>query len=149
MHRSNVIEIFAGFIVLIAALSIGIIAFKKLPFNNTSHSCYTVKAHFPSVDGLDMGDDITLSGVKIGKVTSISLDRNFTPVVTMCIQKNVLLPSDSSASLSLSNFLGRRYIDIVLGSNEDSIPIGGFIEHTSSDLNLNVILTRLVNRFVK
>ena len=149
MHRSNVIEIFAGFIVLIAALSIGIIAFKKLPFKNTSHSCYIVKAHFPSVDGLDMGDDITLSGVKIGTVTSISLDRNFTPIVTMCIQKNVLLPSDSSASLSLSNFLGRRYIDIALGSNQYSIPAGGFIEYTNSDLNLNVMLTRLVNRFVK
>ncbi|ABD45269.1 mce related family protein [Ehrlichia chaffeensis str. Heartland] len=149
MRRSNVIEIFAGLIVLVAAVSIGIIAFKKLPLNTTSHNCYIVKAHFPSVDGLDIGDDITLSGVKIGTVTSISLDKNYSPTVTMCIQKNILLPSDSSASLSLSNLLGRRHIDIALGSNEDVIPVEGFIEHTSSDLNLNVILTKLVNKFVK
>ena len=149
MHRSSVIEIFAGLIVLAAAISIGIIAFKKLSHNTISHNCYTVKAYFPSVDGLDMGDDITLSGVKIGIVTSISLDTLYNPIVTMCIQKNIVLPSDSSASLSLSNFLGKRYIDIALGSNEDYISTGGFIEHTNSDLNLNVILTKLFNKLVK
>ncbi|WP_395878189.1 outer membrane lipid asymmetry maintenance protein MlaD [Ehrlichia muris] len=149
MHRSSVIEIFAGLIVLAAAISIGIIAFKKLPYNTTSRNCYTVKAHFPSVDGLDMGDDITLSGVKIGTVTSISLDTTYNPTVTMCIQKNILLPSDSSASLSLSNLLGRRHIDIALGASQDYIPTGGFIEHTNSDFNLNVIFTKLVNKFVK
>ena len=149
MHRSNIIEILVGFIILIGAISIGIVTFNKLPYKNTSHNCYTIKASFTIVDGLDIGDDVTISGVKIGTVTSISLDREYNPTVAMCIQKNIALPSDSSASLSIANLLGKKYIDIALGSNQDIIPAGGLIEHTNSDLNINVIISKLVNSFIR
>ena len=149
MHRSNIIEILVGFIILVGAISIGVITFNKLPYKNSSHGCYIVKASFKSVDGLDIGDDITISGVKVGTVTSISLDKEYQPVVTMCIQKNILLPSDSSASLSIYNLLGKKYVDIALGSNQDNIDAGGFIEYTNSDLNISTIISKLISSFIK
>ncbi|MGN7618948.1 MAG: MlaD family protein [Ehrlichia sp.] len=91
MHRSNIIEIFVGFIVLIGAISVGIVTFSKLPYKNTSHNCYTIKASFTTVDGLDIGDDVVISGVKVGTVTSISLDKAYNPVIAMCIQKKYFI----------------------------------------------------------
>ncbi|GAT76950.1 mce-related protein [Ehrlichia ruminantium] len=149
MHRSNIIEIFIGFLVLAGAISIGIIAFNKLPYKNTLRNCYTVKAFFSNVDGLDIGDEVTISGVKIGTVTSISLNESYTPIITMCIQKNILLPSDSSASILNSNMLGKKHIDIELGSDQEIIVSEGLIEHTHSDLSFNAIIAKIIDSLIK
>ena len=149
MHRSNIIEIFIGFLVLIGAISIGIIAFNKLPYKTTFRNCYTVKALFSNVDGLDIGDEVTISGVKIGTVTSVILNESYNPIVTMCIQKSILLPSDSSASILNSNMLGKKHIDIELGSDKEIIVNEGSIEHTHSDLSFNTIIAKVIDSLIK
>ncbi|QGR02211.1 outer membrane lipid asymmetry maintenance protein MlaD [Ehrlichia ruminantium] len=149
MYRSNIIEIFIGLLVLIGAVSIGIVAFNKLPYKNTFRSCYTVKALFSNVDGLDIGDEVTISGVKIGTVNSISLTEKYIPTVTMCLQKGILLPLDSSASILNSNMLGKKHIDIELGSEQEIIPNEGVIEHTHSDLSFNTIIAKVIDSLMK
>ncbi|MEL6996767.1 MAG: MlaD family protein, partial [Pseudomonadota bacterium] len=54
---------------------------------------YDLKAEFRKAEGLSLGGDVQISGVKIGSVTSIELNpETFRASVSMSIRDNVKIP---------------------------------------------------------
>ncbi|QXK92220.1 MCE family protein [Neoehrlichia mikurensis] len=150
MYKSNIIEIFTGFAVLIIAIIIGIFAFNKIPLKNKiSSDCYVVKAYFANANGINTESNVKLSGIKIGTVTSLNLQKDYGVTIEMCIQKNISLPIDSSASIVYENLLGKKYIDIIPGSSNDIMSNGSLISRTDSGLDINIILGKLINLILK
>ena len=66
---------------------------------------------FPGIGGLKAGDDVTISGVKVGSVTSVDLlPDNFLARVYMDIDSGIKLPTDTAALISSESLLGGRYL---------------------------------------
>lgn len=82
--------------------------------------------------GFFEGMPVKLSGFKIGKIDSMSLDENAKVKVTLLISKkyNKWIRHDSKAILTKEGFIGEGVIDISVGSaNKPAIGDGGVIQN--------------------
>ena len=87
-----------------------------------------------------------MSGVTIGRVTAIDLDRDsYRGRVTMQIDQQVdNIPVDSTASILTAGLLGEKYIGISVGGDEEVVKDGGTIRDTQSSL----VLEDLIGKFL-
>lgn len=104
-------------------------------------SSYT--ARFTNVAGLNVGDDVRMSGVRVGQVTSIAVaDRTYADVGFDVAARRVL-PEGVSAVIRYRNLIGQRYIalDMGVGDVGATLPPGGRIplERTRPALNLTAL----------
>lgn len=116
-------------------------------FYNTTNS-YTVNAAFENIGALKPRSKITISGVTIGRVESISLKVNeygeYQAIVALNIDdKFNKIPDDSAAKILTSGLLGDNYIGIVPGHSEAFLQEGSKIELTSQA----VLLEDLISKF--
>jgi len=65
------------------------------------------KAHFSYVEGLDIGSDVKLAGIPIGKVTNLEIDNDLI-AVTGFIDKDFDIPKDSIASIRSEGIFGKK-----------------------------------------
>jgi phospholipid/cholesterol/gamma-HCH transport system substrate-binding protein len=107
---------------------------------------YTLHADFDNIGGLKVRAPVAIAGVKVGKVTDITLDpKTFRARVTVHIENSVHdIPFDSSASILTQGLLGANYISITPGFEEKELKPGGMIETTHSALILENIVGQLI-----
>ena len=92
------------------------------------------KAHFSYVEGLDIGSDVKLAGIPIGKVTNLEIENDLI-AVTGFIDKDFDIPRDSIASIRSEGLFGKKSLlinpgfDIPFDSSNKNIT---FIETTDS-----------------
>lgn len=78
-----------------------------------------LKMRFNSVSGLELGDHITINGVKMGKVHNIIIEGN-SVIVEGYIPKNVILKQDAKATVEMMDLMGGKKIEIKPG--ESNVP---------------------------
>lgn len=117
MKNQRNTEIKVGITVLLGIIVfIWILGWAK-NFTLTS-SEHVVKVKFNKVSGLEIGNDVTVNGVKKGHVKDFSVDKNEV-IVTLFISNEVQLMSDAAIYLEMTDLMGGRKIDINPGySNE-------------------------------
>ncbi|MDB1135338.1 outer membrane lipid asymmetry maintenance protein MlaD [Candidatus Anaplasma sp. TIGMIC] len=146
MSKCSVIEVLVGILVSAAVIAIGSFMVSKLSNKARFNAkCSTITAAFADVDGLRVGSDVRVSGVSVGSVTSLHLNRQNTPVVKMCIAAGLMLPVDSSAAITYSDIMGGKYIDIVPGAADNVLGNGSQIKHTSTVVSLHTIIDKMIN----
>lgn len=96
---------------------------------------YTLYADFSSASGLAPGSPVELAGVRVGRVTAISLD-GARSRVTLSLRKEIQLHTDVIASIQTKGLLGERYVLLTPGGSEDIIPPEGKIRETEAPLDL-------------
>ena len=98
---------------------------------------YEVTAKFGDAGGLTPGAKVSVSGVKVGTVSSITLDsKSFLAVAHLAISGDVKLPSDSTAKISSDGLLGGQHIVITPGGAEDNLKPGDEIANTQGAVDL-------------
>ena len=98
---------------------------------------YDVTARFNRADGVNVGTDVRLSGIKVGTVNSLSLDpKTYNAVVTLAVDNSVKLPDDSSVRITSDGLLGNQYLSIEPGGSMQMIKPGGQIENTQGSIDL-------------
>jgi phospholipid/cholesterol/gamma-HCH transport system substrate-binding protein len=141
--KRNVIETIMGGVVLI--LAIAFLAFAYTRSGLTRVSGYEVTARFNRVDGLVVGSDVRMSGIKVGAVTALALDtETFQANMRISLQSDLRLPSDSSARIASDGLLGSNYVLLEPGGEEALIEPGGEITYTQDPVNI----VDLVSRFI-
>ncbi|HLF67554.1 MAG TPA: outer membrane lipid asymmetry maintenance protein MlaD, partial [Gammaproteobacteria bacterium] len=108
---------------------------------------YQITSFFEEIGGLKTRSRVTIAGVQIGRVDSISLDpTSFSARVELQIFSDFknLIPIDSSASIVTAGLIGDNYIVIEPGAELDTIQAGGAIEETHSA----IILERLIGQLI-
>lgn len=137
--KSNIVEAIMGAIVLAVAAIFLTIAYRAS--STTSEDGLILQAKFDRVDGLVIGNDVKISGVKVGKVFDIKVDpATFLAVVSFSIALDLSIPSDSSAEIVTEGFMGGKYLALVPGGSEDFLQSGEAIIHTQSALSLEALV---------
>lgn len=105
---------------------------------------YRIEAAFSQVDGLFVGDEVRMGGIKIGEVVSNSLDDTFTARLGLSIDVAVKLPADTSAAIHTDGLFGTKFIELVPGGDEESIPPGGEISVTQGSVVVEDLLELII-----
>jgi phospholipid/cholesterol/gamma-HCH transport system substrate-binding protein len=106
---------------------------------------YEVRASFSSVDGVSPGTDVRVNGIKIGTVSSMTLDpRNYEAVLHMTIRGDVRLPDDSSVKVTQAGLLGANYLAVNPGGSDRMLASGGVITNTQGSIDLMGLLGRFI-----
>ena len=106
---------------------------------------YTLTASFRSADGVTVGTDVRLAGVKIGTVTGLALNpTTYRADVSFAIDSAVEVPDDSAVSVSSEGLLGGNFIEILPGGSAMALENGGEIEDTQGSVSLLTLLMKFV-----
>ncbi|GAA3530158.1 MlaD family protein [Amycolatopsis ultiminotia] len=132
------ILIFAAVTVLLT----GVLATTIANTNFGDSSGYVAK--FTDASGLQPGDDVRISGVKVGQVETIGVEEGEQNLaqVRFAVESAYRLPSLATATIKYRNLVGQRYLSLGTDvTGEGSLPSGGTIppERTKPALNLTVL----------
>lgn len=140
----NISEVLAGGAVV--AVAIGFLAYAGQSAGLSSGAeTYPLVASFRAVDGISVGSDVRLAGVKVGSITALDLNpTTFYADAEVQIDKAIILPDDSAILVSSEGLLGGNYIEIVPGGSADVLAPGAEIEDTQGSVSLVTLLMRFV-----
>jgi phospholipid/cholesterol/gamma-HCH transport system substrate-binding protein len=146
MHR-NVIETVMGAVVLAVALLF--LGFAYTSANLGSASGYRLKAQFDQADGVNAGTDVRIGGVKVGTVTSVTLNpETYLADVELSIDPSIKLSQDTAAAISSDGLLGGRSLSLSPGARPDDangwLKDGDTIDHTQSNPSLEQLLGQVI-----
>ena len=108
------------------AFTIGNIRISHLWF---LHRDYTLSANFDDVSGLNVGDNVKVAGVIVGKVTSIAAVDGDPGTgagrarIGFAVHKTVRLPANTQASIRWRNLLGQRYLYLNPPDPAHAVPV--------------------------
>lgn len=147
MMQRSTLELWVGLFVAAGLAALGMLAFKVGNLTTADvTNAYRVKAEFDNIGGLKVKAPVTLAGVRVGRVTSISIDKaRFRAVVEMNIDGSYdNIPRDSSASILTSGLLGDQYIGLEAGGAEENLKTGDQIMTTASALVLEKLIGQVL-----
>jgi phospholipid/cholesterol/gamma-HCH transport system substrate-binding protein len=119
MRNSRTAEIKVGVTVLLGLLVfIWVLGWAK-NFTLTS-SDKQVKVRFDKVSGLEIGNNVTVNGVRKGHVKNFFIQGS-SVIVTLSIGNEVLLKKDAEFSLESTDLMGGRKIEVNPGNSDDNL----------------------------
>ena len=106
---------------------------------------YPLSASFRSAEGVSLGTDVRLAGVKVGSVTGIELDpQSYRAKTTFTVKDGVLVPDDSSVVISSEGLLGGNFVEILPGGSPFSYEAGDEVLDTQGAVSLISLLLKFV-----
>lgn len=142
MNR-NILETLMGAVVLAVAAFFMIFVYTSSGLEKHNGTLYT--ASFDRVDGIVIGSDVRMSGVKIGIVTDINIDpKTYLAHMTFSVESHLRLPTDSSAEIVSSGLLGDKYLALIPGGDDENLKDGDAIHHTQSSVSLESMIGQLL-----
>jgi phospholipid/cholesterol/gamma-HCH transport system substrate-binding protein len=137
-------EVLAGAAVLAVAMGFAIYATQGTGLLRAEES-YPLQASFRSIEGIGLGSDVRLAGVKVGTVTGLQLNpQTFFADATISMRKDILLPVDSAILVSSEGLLGGNFIEILPGGDLENLAPGEEIEDTQGAVSLITLLLKFV-----
>src|SRR2546423_2412806 len=103
-----------------------------------------IKARFDNIQELKVGDSVRMAGVEVGHISEIKLATNKVEV-TMKIEKNAGVRTDSKASIKFVGLMGQNYVSIDFGSSRAPLAAAGTILETTEQADLNSLMVKLQN----
>ena len=143
--KKNILETVVGFLVIVLASVFFYDAYKSTHVSYGSEGGYEIEAKFERVDGLNVGGDIKIGGIRVGKITNMNLDpKTFQAVASFKIKNGINIPVDSTAAIVSSGLLGEKYVTIMPGAESDFIANKGVLQFTQSSVNLESLLGKFM-----
>lgn len=140
----NLSEVIAGGAVLAAAIGFLVYAGQSTGFTRDTGS-YPLTASFRSVDGVSVGTEVRLAGVKIGTVTALSLNpQTYFADATISVRDDVLVPDDSTILISSEGLLGGNFVELQPGGSLENLSPGDEIEDTQGAVSIITLLMKFV-----
>ncbi|NCA69025.1 MAG: outer membrane lipid asymmetry maintenance protein MlaD [Sphingobacteriia bacterium] len=107
---------------------------------------YRLTARFSNVGSLKVRAPVTMAGVRIGRVESVSFDKDsYEAVVTLRIDPSVdSIPDDTFANIFTAGLLGEQYVGLEPGGSPDHLRDGDTIAYTQAAL----VLEQMIGQFL-
>ncbi len=143
--RENVVEVVTGALVLAVGAGFLVYALRFTDSGALGAGSYPLTASFRSAEGVTVGADVRLAGVRIGTVTAMDLNpETFRADTTFAIEDSVALPEDTAVVVASEGLLGGTYIEMLPGGSPLNLESGDEIEDTQSAVSLMTLLLRYV-----
>jgi phospholipid/cholesterol/gamma-HCH transport system substrate-binding protein len=140
---SNIAETVIGAIVV--AVAVLFLGFAYMRTGSGSLSGYDLNVRLAKADGLGIGTDVRISGIKVGSVSDLTLDpKTYLVTVHMSIRDDIKVPTDSSVLVTSAGFLGSQYLSITPVGDDKMLAAGGTIENAQGSVDL----MNLVGRYI-
>ena len=141
--QRNMLETVMGAIVLLTAIGFMSLAYEAANLRGTSG--YELEAEFGATGGLSIGDDVRISGIKVGRVIRQDLDPvTYAARIVMSLDDRILVPADSSARITAASLLGGNYLELIPGADEEMMQPGEVIYDTRDPVSLTDLLGKAV-----
>jgi phospholipid/cholesterol/gamma-HCH transport system substrate-binding protein len=139
----NLVETLMGAVVLVVAGMFLMFAYSTADIRPVRG--YPLTAKFERIDGVRLGTDVKLSGIKVGSVVGQSLDaESYRAVLTITVDSAIKLPVDTVAQIASEGLLGGTFVQLVPGAEDRMLAAGGEIKYTQPPVNL----TQLLGKFI-
>ena len=145
MHQTRSVEIGTGLFVLLGFAALFFLTTQTVSGNGiSSGDGYKVTARFENVGSLKDRAPVAMSGVTIGRVTSVVFDPDsLEAIVTFVIDKKYdRIPEDSDASILTAGLLGSQYIGLGAGGSDENLEDGSEIQFTQSAIVIESLISK-------
>ncbi len=141
----NTTEVLTGAAVLAAAVAFVVYAGQVAEFSGGSAS-YPLEASFRSLEGVGVGTDVRLAGVRVGQVTDVILNpETYRADTTVSVVQGIEIPDDSAIVISSEGLLGGNFVEIVPGGSPFFYESGDTIADTQGAVSLISLLLKFVS----
>jgi phospholipid/cholesterol/gamma-HCH transport system substrate-binding protein len=143
MRRRSIAEVVTGAIVLLVAAAF--LGYAVANSGRSATSGYTLFARFDHIDGMGVGADVRIAGVKVGTVNQERIDpQTFQAEVALSVRNDIKLPKDSAAIITSESLLGGKYLSLQPGGDEAILQPGQSITITQSSISLEELLGKFI-----
>ncbi len=133
MIGALVVAVAGGFVVY-AAQSAGM---------QSSRDSYALTAAFRSVEGISVGTDVRLAGIKVGSVSDMVLDpATYEARLRFTVRSDLEIPEDSDVKIASEGLLGGSFLELTPGASDFMLGDGGEVLNTQSSVDLLNLLMR-------
>lgn len=106
----------------------------------------TYTASFRSAEGIGVGTDVRLAGVKVGSVLDMDLDpETFRAETVLSVDPRVQLPDDTAVVISSEGLLGGSFVELLPGGSVFNLEPGSEILDTQSSISVVQLLLKFVS----
>jgi len=141
--QRNTLEIVMGAIVLLAAAGFVSLAYEAADLKGGNG--YEIVAEFGSTGGLSAGDDVRISGIKVGQIVRQELDpATYVARIVIALDPQIQIPADSSARITAASLLGGNYLELMPGADLEMMQPGDVIYDTRDPVSLTDLLGKAV-----
>lgn len=141
----NTTEVLVGGAVLAGALAFAIYAGQAAGLSRAGDE-YALSASFRSIEGVSVGTDVRLAGVKVGTVTDVDLNpETFRADTSFTVAVGIEIPDDSAVVVSSEGLLGGNFVEIMPGGSLFYFAPGDEIEDTQGAVSLISLLLKFVS----
>ncbi len=141
--KRSVVETILGAVVILGAAAFLTFGYKI--GNVGGAKGFQIVADFSGIGGLAPGDEVQISGMKVGSVTAVELQpENYLARVHMSIDPKIQLPTDTAALISSESLLGGRFLALEPGADEEFLEDGDRIQFTQAPQNLEQLLGQFI-----
>ena len=147
MQQTRAVEFGTGLFVLFGFAALFFLTTQTTGSDSFSgDDVYEVTARFENVGSLKDRAPVAMSGVTIGRVTSVEFDpQSLDALVTFVIDSQYdQIPEDSDASILTAGLLGSQYVGLQAGGSEFYLEDGSEILFTQSA----VVLENLISKYL-
>ncbi|MDH3915436.1 MAG: outer membrane lipid asymmetry maintenance protein MlaD [Chromatiales bacterium] len=147
MQQTRAVEIGTGLFVFLGIVALFFLTTRVTNFDSyEGDEGYTLTARFDNIGTLKLRSPVSMSGVKVGRVSSIVFDDEMLEaVVELRIDAHYSkIPNDSDASILTQGILGGQYIGLEAGGSEEFFVDQDEIQFTQSAL----VLEKLVSKYL-
>ena len=111
--------------------------------HNSKDNYYDLLATFNKIDGVNEGILVMISGVTIGYVDEVILNKNY-PVLKMKIKKGLGISDDSSVSIQTDGLFGSKFLSIEMGGNDNYLVSGDSFSFAEDSMLIQDLLTNII-----
>lgn len=145
MKSRGIAEVAVGAVVLLVAAGFLLFAVTSSGRSVVAPDGILLRAKFDRIDGIAVGADVRIAGVRVGSVTEARIEpETFLAVLTLRVDAALRLPSDTSAEITSEGLLGGRFVALVPGGSERILASGQTIANTQGAVSLESLLGRFI-----
>ena len=144
--NQSIFETFLGFIILLITIYCVYFFVSNSGDTLKGNQAIEISASFDKANGLKSGSLVKISGITVGSVKSLTLNKEtFEAKVHMIIQDDLLIPSDSEAVVEMDGIFGDTFVSLIPGGDNNYLAPGDEIVFTQGTSSILSLLSSFLN----
>lgn len=124
-------------ILAIVTIALSLWGYKFILGSNMLVKSNIYKVIYDRVEGMQVGTQVRISGVRVGSVASVNLQEDQRVLVTLDMERGIRIPQNTVATIISTGFMGGKAIELVYDrpcTGDDCAPSGAFLQGQTKGL---------------